>query len=407
LSGFDNARVIDNLIYDASYRGLQLSGVSSSWFYMNDIAWNTQQVYQDSNTGLYWDNNETVGIGNWWSDYDGSLTYSVSGGGVDRFPHISLNASVAAPIEVEIGSTGNIMNWTQASAHIPSHYEVYVDGVLFQNSTWDGIYVEVNVDSLDFGYHEMNLTVYHITGHSASSISYANVTDTTFPTWDVVPTDQVAEYGNHFMYNVSASDLRGIVHYTLNDTSYFSISDEGSISNTSLVPVGIHRLEVHAYDPSSLSCVVSITISVSDTTPPTWNMTIEPQVLEYGESLAYQLLANDLSGIGAWYVNDTVNFSIVNGLLSNLGTLEPGIYHLEITVEDIHGNSLTVFVTVTVGEPPTPTTTSTTPPTTTTPTSSTTTPPDGGPDMTLLLVGGVGAAILIIIVVVVISKKKG
>ena len=99
------------------------------------------------------------------------------------------------------------MNWTQASAHNPSHYEVYVDNVLFENVTWDGLHVVVNLDSLSFGYHEINLTVYHITGHAASSISYANVTDTTAPTWTMTIEPQVVEYGESFSYQLGASDL--------------------------------------------------------------------------------------------------------------------------------------------------------------------------------------------------------
>lgn len=485
-----NNTITDNLIFHNNDYGIFLMTVYTSWVYMNDIAWNTWNGWTQGCSGILWDNNETEGVGNWWGDYDGSPPYAITGGGANRFPHISLNASTAAPIEVEYGSTGNIMNWTQASARNPSHYEVYANGALFENKTWDGLHIEVNVDSLDFGYYEMNLTVYHVTGHSANSISYANVTDTTSPVWDVAPTNQVAEYGDHFMYNVSATDLRGIVHYTLNDTSYFSISDQGSITNTSQVPIGIHDLEARAYDPSSLSCIAFITITVSDAIAPSWNMTIEPQVveygesfayqlgatdisgiqnwnvndtihftivdglitnitaldagtyflnvsiedihgntlfevftvtvsdttsptwtmtpenqvLEYGESLSYQLSATDLSGIGMWYVNDTTHFSIVDGLLTNLGTLESGIYHLEITVQDIYGNPLTVLISVTVGEQPitTPTTTTTTSETTTT------TTPTGTPDNTMMIVilGGVGAAIVVVILIVAMKKRS-
>jgi parallel beta-helix repeat protein len=409
-----DARIIDNIIYDGSSFGLQLLRSSSCWIYLNDLAWNEYDVWNAREmdcVGIMWDDNESVG--NWWGDYDGSPTYVLQygDGGVDHFPHLSLNASEAAPIEYEFGSAGHVMNWTQASARNPSHYEVYADGVLFENMTWNGLHIEVNVDSLDFGYHEMNLTVFHITGHSASSISYANVTDTTAPTWDVPPINPVIEFGDAFNYNVSASDLRGIHHYWVNDTTYYNVSLSGQITNTSQVPVGIYDLEIRGYDPSDLYCSAFITITVSDTIHPTWNLTIENQILEYGEVLSYLLGATDISGIGIWLVNDTAHFTVVDGLVTNITTLEAGIYYLNVSVQDIYGNTLYEIFSVTVMEPPTPTTTPipTTPTTTTptTPTTSPTQPPDGGPDTTLLLIGGLGAALVIIVVLVVVSKKRG
>lgn len=64
--------------------------------------------------------------------------------------------------------------------------------------------------------------------------------------------------------------------------------------------------------------------------------------------MVYQLTASDLSGIASWSVDDTTNFEITDGLLTNRTTLATGIYDLEVTVTDNEGNSLTGNVRVAV-----------------------------------------------------------
>ncbi|MHA1864422.1 MAG: hypothetical protein ACTSWA_11690, partial [Candidatus Thorarchaeota archaeon] len=242
-----------------------------------------------------------------------------------------------------------------------------------------------------------------------SSVSYANVTDRTAPTWDVPPVNQVVPYGESFSYQLEASDFSGIQNWWVNDTIHFTIVD-GLITNITALDIGTYFINVSIEDIYGNTLFEVFTVTVNEINPPTWTMTPENQILDYGESLSYQLGASDPSGIGVWLVNDTSNFAIMDGLLTNLGTLEAGVYTLNVTVQDVYGNSLSVVITVTVLEPiitTTTPTTSTTPTSPTTPTSDTSTPTGGGSDMTLLLLGGIGAVIVIIIVLVVISKKKG
>lgn len=482
-------RIINNTISNFRFEGISLFHSNYSWVFMNDIAFNEIGPIgrEDTCEGNFWDDN--VSIGNWWGNYDGGENYSIwFEANVDRYPRISLNASEATPLEYEVGTTGHVMNWTQAYARHPTYYEVRVGGVLWENQTWDGGHIEVNMDGLVFGNHSVTLTVYHISGNSLSSLSFVNVIDTTPPTWDQLPTDKIfelgesfsydlnasdiggvthywvndttyfnfdvgisgiltntslvpagvyalelrvydvsnnyasaiisitvedtvaptwlqtpvnqdSEFGDSFTYQVTATDLAGINHYWLNDTTNFNVSLSGLITNISLVPVGIYDLEVRGYDPSGLFCSETITITVSDTISPIWTHTIENQVLAFGESLAYQLEAYDLSGIQSWMVNDTVNFEIINGLLTSKTVLDVGTYILNIFVEDTNGNSLSVVLTVTVQAATTGTPTSTT-------SSTSTQPPVNPPDATLILVVGASVAGAIVIILAFTMKKK-
>lgn len=488
----NNSYIVDNIIADFRFEGILLVYSVNNWIYKNDIAFNEIGPLgkEDTGVGNFWDDN--ISVGNWWGNYDGGENYSIwFEANVDRYPRISLNASQAEPVVYEIGTIGHVMNWTEASALHPSHYEVFVGGVLFKNQTWDGSYIEVNVDGLEFGNHSVTLTVYHVTGNSANSLSYINVIDTTAPTWDEtpidqlfelgdtfhynlnasdvggvtyfwsndttyfdfvtngiltntsfvpagiypleirvydvgnnyasanititiqdtvaptwdqLPTNQLSEYGSTFMYQVKASDLAGLHHYWVNDTTYFNISISGLLANTSLAPVGVYNLEIRGYDPSDLFCTASITISVCDSIPPAWTTTPEDQIIQLGMPLAYQLEAFDNAGIQNWVVNDTVHFALVGGLLTNITSLEPGIYYLNVSVQDSHGNMLSAIISVTVQEPGiTPTI-----PSTTTPTTSTTPAPPlpESLDSTLLVIAAVAGAIIIIVIGVGMSKRR-
>ncbi len=72
-------------------------------------------------------------------------------------------------MEVDAGTTGNTITWNPSS-DAPSHYEIYVNGTLVANNTWDGGAIEFNVDSLGEGYHEVNMTAYDELGSSVSDV---------------------------------------------------------------------------------------------------------------------------------------------------------------------------------------------------------------------------------------------
>ncbi|TFH04738.1 MAG: hypothetical protein E4H14_14100 [Candidatus Thorarchaeota archaeon] len=285
-----------NIIYDNGGPGIYMEvPTQDNLLYYNDIGWSGEFLAVDEGFGNFWNYS---GIGNWYSDYEGTGTYTITGASseVDYYPSMSLYLGTTTPVEYEVGTTGNTMSWA-ASALNPGIYELLVDGVSQGHLTWDGGAIHASVDGLPVGTYNVTLIVYHVSGHSLSNQSTLTVVDTTAPTWTVTPTDQT---------------------------------------------------------------------------------------LEYNEPLSYQLQASDPSGIASWAVNDTANFAISSsGLLTNATTLAPGIYYLEITVTDEYSHSVSVTIMVTVNEPAVPYDSTT----------------------LVLAVGGIGAGVIIILLVIVFKKK--
>lgn len=88
-------------------------------------------------------------------------------------------------------------------------------------------------------------------------------TDNEAPIWDQTPRDQIIEYGEYFTYDVNASDISGIDHYWINDTSNFFIDDEGLIISKAILNAGEYWLEIRAYDPydNFISTEIKITVN--------------------------------------------------------------------------------------------------------------------------------------------------
>jgi hypothetical protein len=92
------------------------------------------------------------------------------------------------------------------------------------------------------------------------------VEDTTSPTWVQTPTSQALEFGDIFLYDVDAFDLSGIDHYWVNDTTHFTIDENGGISNATALAIGVYWLEVRAYDPYGRYCSATFVVTVEEPT---------------------------------------------------------------------------------------------------------------------------------------------
>ena len=58
-------------------------------------------------------------------------------------------------------------------------------------------------------------------------------------------------------------DISGIDHWWINDTSSFSITEDGILTNTVSLSPGIYFLEIRAYDPSGNFCLSVIKVIVN------------------------------------------------------------------------------------------------------------------------------------------------
>ena len=148
--------------------------------------------------------------------------------------------------------------------------------------------------------------------------------------------------------------------------------------------VGTHDVTVQVFHVSGYYLNSSATVTVVDTTPPAWGTAPTNQTIDVETALSYQLEVSDFSEIGEWIVNDTVHFSIADGLLTNKTVLEVGYYTLNITVVDVHGNALSAVIRIAV-------TTISAPPA----------------DLTgLVLALGVSAGVIAVVVIIIVVKKK-
>jgi hypothetical protein len=148
---------------------------------------------------------------------------------------------------------------------------------------------------------------------------------------------------------LNARDLYGIDAWRTNNSDEFSIDSWGVITNITALPVGVYGLQVWVNDTHNNLLSFSFSVTVEDTTSPTWIELPEDQTIEYGEGLWYDLNVTDLSGIQQWWLNDTVHFTINNdGVITNRTALVPGTYVITVIAHDPYSNIATVTLTITV-----------------------------------------------------------
>ncbi len=242
--------VTSNIFYDNEV-GIYAEWTQDTYIYDNDIGWNDQNAVQNYEYGdTYWHDN--VSLGNWWHDYIGTGNYSISNESTyllyDIYPQKNMWLSPALSIEYEISTTGNTLEFDAFALH-PHSYQAYDNGTLFaSNDNWDGGPISLNVDGLSAGVHEFLFKVYHVSMHSLSVYSYANVTDLTAPTWIIHPFDQVIDEGEFLSAQFNATDVSGIDSWWVNDTENFHIDSTGLLTNNSVLPIGDYGLRVYVND---------------------------------------------------------------------------------------------------------------------------------------------------------------
>jgi subtilisin family serine protease len=224
------------------------------------------------------------------------------------------------------------------------------------NFSINGVGEITNKTILSVGIYWLEIRACDPYNNNCTATINVTVEDTTLPTWDQEPTNQTAEFGDDFYYNLNASDLSGIKQWWINDTTNFSINDVGEITNASILSVKIYWLEIRGCDPYNNNCTAIINITIIDTTPPTWDQMPSDQFIEFNYGFTYDLNASDLSGIDDWWINDTVRFSInEEGEINNTIPLSVGVYWLEIRACDPYNNNASATINITVADTTSPT----------------------------------------------------
>ncbi|TFH05163.1 MAG: hypothetical protein E4H14_13305, partial [Candidatus Thorarchaeota archaeon] len=268
----DDCIVTHNIVYENNVYGIALDRCNRTLIYYNDFGWNPTNAYSsvDSTDINYWDNGA---IGNWWSDFDGTVPYNISGPSneQDMYPSNSLVLGTASDVEYELGTTGNTL-FLSAQALNPGNYEVVVDTTLIGTIEWNGANIYANIDGLDVGTYTVTVRAFHISGHYLSQSATVTVVDTTAPEWLTIPTNQTVHYGDAFSYLLEVTDFSDIDEWIVDDTTHFSIVD-GLLTNNTTLELGYYRLNITVVDAYGNAKSAVITIHVITIEAPTVDMT--------------------------------------------------------------------------------------------------------------------------------------
>ncbi|MHA3964466.1 MAG: LVIVD repeat-containing protein [Candidatus Thorarchaeota archaeon SMTZ1-45] len=128
----------------------------------------------------------------------------------------------------------------------------------------DGFGVITDTTTLSVGDYGLQVWVNDSLNHILTTTLSISVQDTIDPVWIQTPTDQSLEYNESLDYQLQASDLSGIDHWWLNDTTNFAISSAGRITNSTTLLPGTYGIEVRVYDPYNNYCVATFVVTVGE-----------------------------------------------------------------------------------------------------------------------------------------------
>ncbi|MFX1563723.1 MAG: hypothetical protein ACFFDP_10525, partial [Promethearchaeota archaeon] len=149
------------------------------------------------------------------------------------------------------GVVGFGLFWSTNPIGIPSQVIDTIDPNTTSSVLVDGDSWYLHIITVD-GAGNWNTTVFHIGPFKI---------DTVLPTWDQTPTDQTVPGGGSFSYDLNASDLlSGISNWAINDTTNFSISNQGVITSIGTLVAGTYGLEVTVTDAAGNSLTASFDV---------------------------------------------------------------------------------------------------------------------------------------------------
>ncbi|MFX0188497.1 MAG: Ig-like domain-containing protein, partial [Candidatus Hodarchaeota archaeon] len=204
-----------------------------------------------------------------------------------------------------------------------------------------------NTSSLIVGVYWIRINVSDNYDNNLTKVFKITVEDTTAPTWVDEPVDTTLELGDSYSFDANATDPSGIKQWWINNTN-FNVNANGLITNTSNLNVGVYWIRINVSDNYDNNLTKVFKITVGDTTAPIWVDEPFETTLELGDSYSFDANATDLSGIKQWWINHT-NFNVnANGLITNVSTLNVGVYWIRINVSDNYDNNLTKVFKITV-----------------------------------------------------------
>jgi parallel beta-helix repeat protein len=153
-----------------------------------------------------------------------------------------------------------------------------------------------NITALAEGFYPCEVWVNDTSGNTLSGIFTLTMHAASPPTWVAVPLDQVVELGEGLVYDLDVTDISGIGSWWLNDTTYLTIDQDGTITNSTLLEVGIYSVLVSVSDTLGNIQSSEITITVVDTTSPTTTPTTTDTTPEGLDPLMILVLGLGIGG---------------------------------------------------------------------------------------------------------------
>ena len=117
-------------------------------------------------------------------------------------------------------------------------------------------------DILDIGQYGIAIYVNDTYGNTLSNTFTVIVRDTTAPILTVIVSDQVLDFGEPFNYSLAVFDISGIQQWEINNTISFNISEDGRITNITILEPGAYPLNITVSDPHGNSFSITFTVSV-------------------------------------------------------------------------------------------------------------------------------------------------
>lgn len=265
-------------------------------------------------------------------------------------------------LDYEYGTTGNSITWDIGDTN-PGNYNVTVDGVLFGNelNSWTNGSIIVNIDNLNLGTHEINLTIYDIVGNANSNVVTITVIDTTAPEINYLTDIQYeqTQTGNEINWYPKDPNADKFIVYKddeIIDSGIFTIATEIKIIIDSLV-VGQYNFTIYVNDTQGNFITATIIVTVVDTTIPVVDspLDIHYELGTTGNSITWDI--DDTNPNKYYILNNGSLFGniidFINGPITvNIDNLSVGNYNFTIYVNDTSGNYGFDTVIVTVYEIP-------------------------------------------------------
>jgi uncharacterized membrane protein YgcG len=183
----------------------------------------------------------------------------------------------------------------------------------------------------------------------ASEIRVVSVVDNSAPTFNQSLGNQLLLFGADFSYKVNASDNNAVDGYFVNDTVFSMNKNTGVMVNATALGVGSYTLNVSVNDTSNNRVSETFRVTVQDNSAPTFNQTLNNQVVELGNSFTYKVNASDNNALDGYFVNDTVfSMNKNTGVMVNGSALIVGVYTLNVSVNDTSNNRVSETFRVTV-----------------------------------------------------------